>query len=234
MEEVLKLSSILGDPTRFNIYNHLKTTEMPITAQEVSEKFHIHPNVARSHLTKLEDSNLIISEAHKTGKGGRPRLLYKLSDHLTQLTFSYDVYQLLSNLLLCTISTFGEEGKEALYKTAIKMGIAYIKDYYHQSAPSKPIKHGKDKIFLIKEAAEKIGMRLSIQGSPDYSSISLHISRCPFQTIVPQNEELTRCIHRSFVQGMIYYFFKNATFSDSNKTVGLEAGICTYSVEKLF
>ena len=80
MDQVLKITSVLADPTRYEIYQYITRKHQEVTVQEIADAFHIHPNVARLHLTKLEDVNMLVSETKKTGKGGRPSRLYRLSD----------------------------------------------------------------------------------------------------------------------------------------------------------
>src|SRR5690606_36252719 len=114
MEQTLKITNVLADPTRFYIYQYIVKKNTDVTVQEIADEFNIHPNVARLHLTKLEDVNMLVSETKKTGKGGRPSRLYKLSADLIQLNFPYRDYQLLSKIAIEMMSSLGEIGKQAL------------------------------------------------------------------------------------------------------------------------
>jgi len=117
MEQTLKITNVLSDPTRYYIYQYITKRHQEVTVQEVAEKFNIHPNVARLHLSKLEDVNMLASETKKTGKGGRPSRLYRLSDDVIQLHFPFRDYMLLSKVAISTMLTLGEAGKQALYLT---------------------------------------------------------------------------------------------------------------------
>lgn len=68
MDQVLKITSVLADPTRYEIYQYIARKHQEVTVQEIADAFHIHPNVARLHLTKLEDVNMIVSETKKQEK----------------------------------------------------------------------------------------------------------------------------------------------------------------------
>ena len=72
MEQTLKITSVLSDPTRYKIYQYITERHNDVTVQEIADQFEIHPNVARLHLSKLEDVSMLSSETKKTGKGGRP------------------------------------------------------------------------------------------------------------------------------------------------------------------
>jgi len=68
MEKTLKITNVLSDPTRYYIYQYITKRHSDVTVQEIADTFEIHPNVARLHLTKLEDVNMLISETKKTGQ----------------------------------------------------------------------------------------------------------------------------------------------------------------------
>ncbi|TXK86230.1 helix-turn-helix transcriptional regulator, partial [Parageobacillus sp. SY1] len=54
MEQTLKITNVLADPTRYHIYEYITKKHKKVSVQEIAEAFNIHPNVARLHLTKLE------------------------------------------------------------------------------------------------------------------------------------------------------------------------------------
>ena len=58
MEQTLKITNVLSDPTRYYIYTFITKNHKEVTVQEIAENFSIHPNVARLHLSKLEDVNI--------------------------------------------------------------------------------------------------------------------------------------------------------------------------------
>ena len=114
MEQTLRITSVLADPTRYYIYQFILNNHREVTVQDIADKFEIHPNVARLHLSKLEDVKMIVSESKKTGKGGRPSRLYRLSDEVIQLHFPFRDYKLLAKIALQAISSLGAQGNEAL------------------------------------------------------------------------------------------------------------------------
>ena len=126
MEQTLKITNVLSDPTRYYIYQYVTKKHDEVTVQEIADNFSIHPNVARLHLSKLEDVNMLVSETKKTGKGGRPSRLYRLSNDVIQLHFPYRDYQLLSNIAIQTMASLGEPGQKALYETGKRFGEELI------------------------------------------------------------------------------------------------------------
>ena len=68
MEQTLKITNVLSDPTRYYIYQYVTQKHDEVTVQEIADNFNIHPNVARLHLSKLEDVNMLVSETKKNRK----------------------------------------------------------------------------------------------------------------------------------------------------------------------
>ena len=72
-----------------------------VTVAEVAERFGLHPNVARMHLTKLEQAGLLLDRDCARAKGGgRPARLYSLSDQVSSFDMPPRRYDLLSSLAL--------------------------------------------------------------------------------------------------------------------------------------
>ena len=136
MEQTLRITNVLADPTRYYIYQYIVNNHQDVSVQQIADSFKIHPNVARLHLSKLEDVDMLTSDARKTGKGGRPSRLYRLSDKVIQLHFPYRDYQLLSRIAIKTMMTLGEQGKKALYETGKVFGEELINQQLTLSSTS--------------------------------------------------------------------------------------------------
>src|SRR5574342_688994 len=152
MEQTLKITNVLSDPTRYYIYQYITKRHQEVTVQEVAEHFNIHPNVARLHLSKLEDVNMLASETKKTGKGGRPSRLYRLSDDVIQLHFPFRDYMLLSNVAIQTMLSLGEEGKKALFLTGKRFGTEIIEQEMAKRALGEELEFDQ-KLNILKSAA---------------------------------------------------------------------------------
>jgi len=50
---VAAVTSAFGDPTRRQVYLHVRDSASGVTASQVAMRFSLHPNVARHHLDKL-------------------------------------------------------------------------------------------------------------------------------------------------------------------------------------
>lgn len=66
----------LRSTTRASIYEHLQRTGEGQTVRDVSDRFSLHPNVARTHLETLADAGLVVVSSRKHPGGGRPAKVY--------------------------------------------------------------------------------------------------------------------------------------------------------------
>jgi len=205
LEQTLKITNVLSDPTRFSIYQYITKHHNEVTVQEVADSFNIHPNVARLHLSKLEDVNMLVSETKKTGKGGRPSRLYRLSDDVVQLNFPYRDYQLLSEIAIGTLLSLGEVGKKALLETGQRFGKEIIEKELKRNG--QPLSFN-DKLHLLKDAASLLGFYPEFDTNSDHTKVYFKIFNCPFKEVVAQDRELCK-MHFSFLEGMFDSLFKN-------------------------
>lgn len=228
MEQTLKVTSVLSDPTRFSIYQYITRMHKEVTVQEIADAFHIHPNVARLHLSKLEDVNMLVSETKKTGKGGRPSRLYRLSDEVVQLNFPFRDYKLLSSIAIETLVSLGEEGKKALYKTGRRFGRE-IAEQETNRIGNKELSFD-EKIAMVKSASSMQGFYPEFEVGEDRSKVFFTVYNCPFREVAFAEEGKSVCTtHHSFFIGIFEEVFKDddITLLQMEKmTDGCDA--CTY------
>ena len=96
MDRDHELSAVLADDTRYRIYRAI--AERPgedVTVADIAERFDLHPNVARMHLSKLEQAGFLATDLRRTSGGGRPAKLYRLSDLVVTFGFPPRRYELL-------------------------------------------------------------------------------------------------------------------------------------------
>jgi predicted ArsR family transcriptional regulator len=208
MEQTLKITNVLADPTRYHIYEYITKKHKKVSVQEIAEAFNIHPNVARLHLTKLEDVNMIVSETQKTGKGGRPSRLYRLSDKVIQLHFPFRDYQLLSKIAIQTVAKLGDVGKQALYETGKNFGKELVAQRIPHDQSVQQLTFA-EKAEIVKEAAEAAGFYPTFEYNEKEGKIYLQVFNCPFKEIALQEPEIICQMHYAFLQGMFDVLFPN-------------------------
>ncbi|MBB5354471.1 MULTISPECIES: helix-turn-helix transcriptional regulator [Anoxybacillus] len=209
MDQVLKITSVLADPTRYDIYQYIARKHQEVTVQEIADAFHIHPNVARLHLTKLEDVNMLVSETKKTGKGGRPSRLYRLSDDVIQLHFPFRDYQLLSKIAIQAMMKLGDAGKQALYETGKLFGQELVQQHV-QSMQALEQLSIEEKMNILQKAAEAAGFYPTFHYSENQGKIYFEIFNCPFKELAFTHPDSVCYMHNAFLKGMLEVLFTNA------------------------
>jgi predicted ArsR family transcriptional regulator len=209
MEQVLKITNVLADPTRYEIYQYITRKHKDVTVQEIADAFNIHPNVARLHLTKLEDVNMLVSETKKTGKGGRPSRLYRLSDDVIQLHFPFRDYQLLSKIAIQTMMKLGEVGKQALYETGKAFGQELVQSHV-QNMHSLEQMSIEERMEILQKAAEAAGFYPEFHYNAEQGKIYFEIFNCPFKEIAFTHPDTICYMHNAFLRGMLEVLFPDA------------------------
>ncbi|CAM3805372.1 helix-turn-helix transcriptional regulator [Mesobacillus zeae] len=207
MEQTLKITSVLSDPTRYYIYQYITKRHKDVTVQEIADHFDIHPNVARLHLSKLEDVNMLVSETKKTGKGGRPSRLYRLSEDVIQLSFPFRDYQLLSKIAMVTMMSLGEEGKKALYQTGKRLGAELIDQEIALHPHVSDVLSFEQKLNIVRSAATIAGFYPEFETNEDQTKIFFQIFNCPFKEVAIDHTESVCNMHHEFLRGMFESLF---------------------------
>lgn len=219
MEQTLKITNVLSDPTRYYIYQYITKRHQEVTVQEVADNFNIHPNVARLHLSKLEDVNMLSSETKKTGKGGRPSRLYRLSDDVIQLHFPFRDYMLLAKVAIQTMITLGEEGKQALYLTGKRFGSEVIEQEIAKKSLSGEELEFDHKLSILKSAATLAGFYPEFEANGDQTKIYFQLFNCPFKEVAQEHAETVCQMHQQFLKGMFEALFDSVQLVEKENMI---------------
>ncbi len=227
--ETLKLTSVLADPTRFAIYQYVVSSHRQVTVQEIADHFEIHPNVARLHLTKLEDVNLLSSCSEKTGKGGRPSRLYAVSEQVVNLQFPPRDYQLLAEIAIDTLVSLGEPGQKALREMGRRFGQEAAKRAIEMERinlnadPEVKLDHIRRLIF-----AQGLNPEIDLL---DEQTIKFRIFNCTFKEAAKKMPDSICQMHQTFLRGIFETFFGDITLIEENSIMG-GCRTCDYTVLK--
>ncbi|MBO8162234.1 MAG: helix-turn-helix domain-containing protein [Brevibacillus sp.] len=226
-----KLVTALADPTRFSIYQYVANCKKQVTVQEIADQFSIHPNVARLHLCKLEDVNLLQSESDKRGRGGRPSRLYSLSEQVVSLQFPPRDYQLIADIAVESLLSLGEAGEAALIRMGRRIGVEAAKRALHQigATPEK---------LTFAEAMDSIHRLIVAQGlNPeieqiDESSIRFRVYNCTFSEIAKRYPNSICKMHNAMLSGIFEVYFGEIELQEQES---MQSGCrcCSYTVVRL-
>jgi predicted ArsR family transcriptional regulator len=199
MDREQKLTAVLADGTRYRIYRSI--IEQPgsqVTVADVAEQFSLHPNVARMHLTKLEQAGLLAASLRKGPSGGRPARLYQLSDQVSSLVMPPRRYDLLSALALKALADTGDlERVAAVCRDAgIDSGRVYLAEHPEFRRAGR-----EQLVAAVVEVGEQAGMLPEV--SWDDKVLALDVRNCVFKELSTSNPDLVCVMHRAYLEGFV-------------------------------
>jgi predicted ArsR family transcriptional regulator len=228
--DTLKLTGVLSDPTRYAIYQSITSQNRQFSVHEIADKFSIHPNVARLHLTKLEDVSLLSSVLEKTGKGGRPSRLYRVSDQSVNLQFPPSDYPLLADIAIQALHSLGDIGKKALRDAGLRFG----REAANRIIFSQKIGLNtslETKLAHICRLINAHGIHPEIE-IIDQDTIRFRIYSCNFKEAAKKMPESGCQMHHTFLRGIFETFFGNITLLEENSIIG-GCDSCNYTLIKV-
>jgi predicted ArsR family transcriptional regulator len=226
-----KLTSALADSTRFSIYQYVSNSREPVTVQDVAEHFSIHPNVARLHLTKLEDVNLLSSASDKSGKGGRPSRLYSLSDQVVSLQFPPRDYRLLADIAIESILSLGEAGEAALTKMGYRMGTEMAKRALKEFPLDENKASFEEKLEHIHRLVVAQGLKPDIEALQD-GRLRFRVFNCTFSETAKRYPSSVCRMHNALLTGLFETYFGQIELrEDESMLSGCRS--CNYTVVRV-
>ncbi|MGE7922009.1 helix-turn-helix transcriptional regulator [Viridibacillus arvi] len=226
----LKITSTLADETRFSIYQYMLQEKDSFSVQNIADKFQIHPNVARLHLTKLNEIDVITSEYEKTGKGGRPGRKYKAVTNGIALTFPQRNYEELLSWVLEIIIELGEDANTIGKKICYKKGVEQIQSILSNRHGDKALISFDERVEIITEASSLIGYVPVILDKPEGKTIRFAVYNCPFHSQIEKHASLVCDLHESFLKGQFEYLFDVQEFAQIDSMIE-SCKYCTYRID---
>ena len=207
------LAAVLADPTRFHIYETLAHSRpRSYTAQEIARRFYLHPNVARTHLSRLEEIGLVESFLEKSGRGGRPARRYRAVDRAVTLQFPRRDWLWLARLLIRTVEELGTAAMDAAQRQAYEEGLDLGRRLTTRPAP------GPERSPVAPDARGSVASGLSFQEWQELlqreagahsltrrqdGALSLCFTTCVLREVAQEHRQTVCALHRAYLQGLI-------------------------------
>lgn len=225
----LKVTSTLADETRFQIYEFLLQQKKGFSVQDIADRFNIHPNVARLHLTKLSEVNVITADFVKTGKGGRPGRVYKASEEGVVLSFPKRDESHVMKWTLQLVDQLGDEAVDQLKAISYKDGYEEIQSIIATEKKYNQKFTFNEKLSILTNAASLIGYFPQISDTPEGKKLIFTIYNCPFKNQLSTNNEIICTLHESYLQGQIDALFTNNEFIQTESMIH-DCDLCQYNI----
>ncbi len=198
MDRDHELSAVLADDTRYHIYRSI--AERPgedVTVAQIAERFDLHPNVARMHLSKLEQAGFLATDFRRSAGGGRPAKLYRLSELVVTFGFPPRRYELLSRLALGALAAGGS--RDDALRVCREAGAAE-----GRRALAGEVRAPHDRAAaaaLVTRVAEEQGLLPEVAWREEGLEVVVH--NCTFHELSGADPDLVCAMHRAFLEGVL-------------------------------
>lgn len=206
----LKITSTLADETRYSIYEYILKVKKPVTVQHIADHFHIHPNVARLHLTKLTEIAVIKAEFEKTGKGGRPGRIYSALDNGVSLNFPRQDFQHLVTWLFALLKKLGPEAIEACKEIAYDNGKENMQKMLSLSTRATTF---EQRVEILSDSASLIGYAVRVQETEEGRKLFFSYYNCPYSSVLKEEGTIICPLHEAYLQGQLEALFDVQEFA---------------------
>lgn len=198
MDRDHELSAVLADDTRYKIYRAI--AEHPhdeVTVADIALRFGLHHNVARMHLAKLEQAGFLTTDFRRTGGGGRPAKLYRLSEMVITFGFPPRRYELLSRLAVDSLAAGGSH--EDVLRVCREAGAAEGRRALASEAhsPTSPATVAE----LVARIAEEQGLLPEVAWKD--KTLEVIVNNCTFRELSEADPDLVCAMHRAFLEGVL-------------------------------
>jgi predicted ArsR family transcriptional regulator len=184
------LADALGDPTRRAIFKYVAEADEAVTATDVGATFGVHRTVARSHLEKLTESGLLVSDFLHRPEGGRPPKVYRRSDTRLDLQEPVRQYQMLAELLLGALELFGEAGELLVADIGRDFGRRLVADTPGDASLQERLR-----------PLERIGAEFTVEVAGD--SVTVAAGNCLFREVATRRPRLVCLLDQAIVGGLL-------------------------------
>ena len=198
---VAAVTSAFGDPTRREIYLHVRT-HPGATASEVGTAFSLHPNVARHHLDRLAAGGYLdVTLARPASAGaGRPSKHYRAAegsgtDPTVELVGQRD--ELLVSLLAEALEMLGADESERM---AERVGEEYGRLLAERMEPGEGQRSLRAAMHAIADALTAHGFAAHAEDRG--SATAVVAEQCPFGDAAASHPVLC-AVDRGMVRGLL-------------------------------
>lgn len=194
-----ELTVVLADDTRYRIYRSIaEDVGSPVTVADVARRFGLHPNVARMHLSKLEQAGFVTTSFRRSKGGGRPARLYALSERVASFGFPPRRYELLSSLALAALAEGRDEAD--LRRVCREAGRAEGQRFVNDETAGRPMTRAAA-LDALRAVAERQGLLARTDWRGD--DLEIEVRNCVFRELSTLRPELVCAIHRAFLDGVM-------------------------------
>ena len=223
---VTAITGAFGDPTRREIYLHIRECEEGTNASQIAEKFSLHPNVARHHLDKLLSGGYLEVSLKKSigSTAGRPSKTYKVSNSDQPLNLDIRRDSILISLLARTLSLLPSEEAE---KLAEEVGSEVGRSMAESLGIKETQRSFRSATDAIIDALISHGFSARAEQSKN-GQLRILSEHCPFGSM-PIEHPVICAVDRGLVRGMLSILYGDVK-TDLTSSLPMGNDVCITEV----
>ena len=223
---VTAITGAFGDPTRREIYLHIRECEEGTNASQIAEKFSLHPNVARHHLDKLLSGGYLEVSLKKSigSTAGRPSKTYKVSNSDQPLNLDIRRDSILISLLARTLSLLPSEEAE---KLAEEVGSEVGRSMAESLGIKETQRSFRSATDAIIDALISHGFSARAEQSEN-GQLRILSEHCPFGSM-PIEHPVICAVDRGLVRGMLSILYGDVK-TDLTSSLPMGNDVCITEV----
>ena len=194
-----RLADVFGDPTRRNIYRHLRACDTPQSASEVAAVFGLHRTVARAHLEKLGEIGLVTTATRRRAGGGRPAKTYAVADARLEVMLPPRRYERLARLLLKLVHETLDP--DVAVASAAALGRAFGEQTAEESAANGQTP-AKLSPAAVMDWMDLAGYGATLSANGDGTTV-IEVHNCVYRELSQEYPDVVCTFDRSMLCGML-------------------------------
>jgi predicted ArsR family transcriptional regulator len=211
-QEIERLASALGDPTRRRVFFVVREAADPQTKDNVAEAVGIERRLAGFHLDKLVEHGFLTAEFRRREGGGpgagRPPKVYTLAETEAAVTLPERHYDLLAELLLRAMSDPGSSPQNQLESVGFEFGRSLAEEQTAAGAsPFTPTQAIAEVVRLL----TRYGFAATTEGTPT----TIKACSCPFEEMAFHDPARVCGLDRSIWKGILSVYAPHATIGST-------------------
>jgi predicted ArsR family transcriptional regulator len=196
---VTALANAFGDPTRREIYLHVRESAGGRTCSEVADHFDLHPNVARHHLDKLAGGGYLEVQLARGESAGRPSKRYTARAHDGGgLSFPPRRDNLMATLLARSLQMLPADVATTM---AEEVGFDYGRALAAAMEPTEGQRSARNAVVSVADALTAHGFAAHAESRD--GSLMIVSEQCPFGEAAQQFPHVVCAVDRGMIRGML-------------------------------
>ena len=184
---------VLASVSRVAVLEVLRRSGRPLAVLELAEIMGLHPNTLRKHLELLLRHGHVERLREESGKPGRPRQVYALTD-LTDGAAPQRNYRMLASVMASYLRTIDDPTAAAL-----DAGRRFRAELVAPRAPGQTAPTAPATLDRIVRMLDEIGFQPEV--AADRSAIRLR--HCPFHELASDQPDIVCSIHLGLIRGAL-------------------------------